>query len=289
MKGLGIVTNVDITKMTSFKIGCICKYFVEITSVSHLKKIMKYCKHNNIKYFVLGNGTNVLIGNKFYDGIVIKFGNKFANFKIKKNIIECESGLNMFALNRLACNNGLSGLEFSYGIPGTIGGGVVTNIGAFGGELKDVLKTITVLENGKIKTYKVDECGFGYRDSIFLTNKAIILKVTINLKFSDKASISSKMEQNITKRHAMQPYASYSAGSVFKRKPNVVVSKWIDEAGLKGKRIGDACVSNIHAGFIVNDGKATCQDVINLIEYINNLFYQEFNENLELEIKLINI
>jgi len=288
LEELGIKTDVDITPMTSLKIGCITKYFVEVVSISQLKRILKWCASENIKYYILGNGTNVLVGNDYYNGLIIKFGDKFSKCVINGEKVIAYSGINMFKLNKIAYENSLSGLEFSYGIPASLGGMIISNAGAFGGQISDVVDYVEVLQNGKVKKYYNKDCEFGYRKSRFEYD-CIVLKIALKLKKSTKEEIMQKMNENLSKRKNSQPYNAKSCGSIFKRKENVIVSKWIDEKGLKGLSCNDAEISPIHAGFIVNNGKATCQDFIYLIKYIRNLFFQEFNENLELEIKLFNV
>ena len=288
LKELDIKTDIDITEMTSLKIGCVAKFFVEISSISQLKKVLNFCSKENIPYYILGNGTNVLVGNEYYNGLIIKFGNKFSKCVVNGERIVANCGINMFALNKIACDNCLSGLEFSYGIPASLGGMVISNAGAFGGQISDVVEYVQVLENGKLKKYYNKDCEFGYRKSRF-EYACIVLNIALKLKKSTKSAIIKKMNENLNKRKSSQPYNAKSCGSVFKRKDNIIVSKWIDEKGLKGLKCNDAEISKIHAGFIVNNGKATCQDFIYLIKYIRNLFFQEFKQNLELEIKLFNV
>lgn len=281
--------NESMKKHTTMKVGGNAKVLVEPKTVEEIKEIIEYAKANNMDYYLLGKGSNLVVSDDGIDGIVIKISSKFADVKVSGNEIYATAGVSMPYISILAKENSLSGFEFASGIPGTIGGGVKMNAGAYGGEICDIVKEITYLdENGKIKTINKDEAKFGYRDSIFKRNsKLVILSATFKLEYGDKEKIEELMKKNNESRRSKQPIEMPSAGSVFKRPEGHFVGPMIIECGMQGYSIGGAEVSKKHAGFIVNKGNATCKDILELIDEIKKKVYEKFQVNLEVEIQFI--
>ena len=285
-----ILKNEPMYKHTSFKIGGNAEYFIKIQSLEELKFVLELAKDKNIPIQIVGNGTNLLVRDGGIDGFVIKL--ELNDFKIKKMkdeiLIIADSGLSLATLSVIALKEELSGLEFLSGIPGTIGGAIKMNAGAYGGEMKDiVVKTKYMTLDGKIKTIDLKEHKFAYRKSIFSEMDGIILETTIRAKRGNKKEIQEKIKEYADSRKEKQPLEYPNAGSTFKRKDNIITAKLIDEAGLKGFSIGDAEVSTKHAGFVVNKGKATAEDVLELVEYIKKEVKEKFNVEIELEILVI--
>lgn len=282
--------NEPMSKHTSFKIGGNADYFIKVTDVDELKKVLEFAKQNNIPITIVGNGTNLLVKEGGIRGIVIKL--ELNNFKIKKNSndidITVEAGMTLASLSSIALKEEITGLEFLSGIPGTIGGAIRMNAGAYGSEMKDIVqKTRYMTYDGKIKTLNLKEHEFEYRNSIFSRLDVIIIDTTIKVKKGIREQIENKInEYNISRRNS-QPLEYPNAGSTFKRKEGVITAKLIDECGLKGFSIGDAEVSTKHAGFIINKGKATASDVLDLVEHIKKEIKNKYDLDIELEILVL--
>ena len=275
-----IFINEMMQKHTSLKIGGPADFFIIIENLEELKSVIKIAKNNNIPVTCIGNGTNLLVKDNGIRGLTIKLD--FKNITINENEIEAEAGIPVPVLARKAYEQGLSGLEFASGIPGTLGGAIKINAGAYGGEFKDVIISTTYLDmNLQIHTVSNEEQKFSYRNSKFNNTDDIIISAKIKLKEKNKKLIETKMLELSTQRKAKQPINFPSAGSVFKRKKEYIAAEVIDKCGLKGYNIGDAYVSDLHAGFIVNKGNATAQDVLQLIDYIQNTVHEKYNINLE--------
>ena len=273
-------------KHTSFKIGGPADFFIIIESVEELKAVLKFAKELDIPVTCIGNGSNLLIKDNGIRGLTIKLD--FKDLTINEDEIEAGAGVPIPVLARKAYENGLSGLEFASGIPGTLGGAIKINAGAYGGEFKDVVDFTTYLDNNlQVHTVSNEDQNFSYRNSRFNNTDDIIISAKMKLKKENKDIIKAKMDELSAKRKDKQPINFPNAGSVFKRKNEYIAAEVIDKCGLKGYNIGDAYISDLHAGFIVNKGNATAQDVIQLIEYIKNTVHEKYNINLELEIKVI--
>lgn len=278
---LKIQENEDMKKHTTFKIGGNARFFITPQNIQQLLKAIAFAKSKNLPYFILGNGSNLLVDDKGYNGVVISLKelNKISLKKQgKRNLVDVEAGVNLFKLNQFLAKNNISGLEWSYGIPASFGGSVKMNAGAFENCIGDFLCEITVLKDGKIK--KLKKLNFSYRNS-FLTNE-IVLSGRLKLKDGNQEEIENKMSSFLTKRRQTQPYDLPSAGSIFKRN-NFLPAKIIDDFGLKGLTLGEAQISKKHAGFIVNLGNATSKDVLKLIHIIKILAKEEgyeFNEEI---------
>ena len=281
-----VLKNEPMCKHTTFKIGGLADIFVIINSVQELKTVIKLAKENNININCIGNGSNILVKDEGIRGITIKLNMK--EITVKDNIIEAESGASLPILAKTAYENNLSGLEFACGIPGTVGGAIYMNAGAHGVEFKDIVLSTTYLDsNIELHTIKNEEQKFSHRYSIFAETNNIIISTSIKLTKSSKEEILQKMQTYMEMRRTRQPLGMPSAGSVFKRKDNIIPAEIIDKCGLKGYNIGDAYVSEKHAGFIVNKGKAKAKDVLELIEHIKNVVKEKYNIDLELEIKVV--
>ena len=286
MPSLSVKTNKSFKDLTSFKIGGKIKCLIEITDVNSLLQVLSLLCKYNIDYFILGFGTNILASNKTFNKVVLKICLK--DIYIKNNQIICGAGVGIFKLNQFAIENSLSGLEWSYGIPGSVGGAVKMNAGSFGGEIKDVVKTVFYTDGKKIYKKQGSSLNFGYRQSFFTNNNYIILKVVFSLKKSEKEAIEKLCYENYLKRKQTQPYSLPSAGSVFKRPVEGFAPIYIEKCGLKGKRVGGAEISSKHCGFIVNnDAKAKFSDVLKLISKIKKTVFKKFDIMLEEEIIIL--
>ena len=290
LKKENIKYNESMKKHTTMKVGGEAKVLVEPESVEEIKQVIDFAKENNIEYYVIGKGSNLLVSDDGVDGIVIKISSKFSDIKVDGNTIYATSGASMPLVSITAKNNMLSGFEFACGIPGTIGGGVKMNAGAYGSEISNIITEITYLdEEGSIKTIKNEDAKFGYRDSIFKQNdKLVILSAKFELEEKENnKEIEKIMNENNNSRRQKQPIELPNFGSVFKRPEGHFVGPMIIECGLQGYKVGDAQVSTKHAGFIINLGNATCKDVEELIEIIKEKVYEKFNVHLETEVQFI--
>lgn len=283
-----LLLNENMAKHTSFKIGGNAKLFVEVNDLFSLKAIINLLKKSNIKFKIIGNGSNLLISDTGLDFAVLKLSGKFNEIKLQNsNEIIAGSAVKLSSLCKFAMENSLSGLEFAYGIPGSVGGAVFMNAGAYGGEIKDILTSCSFIDKNLNEIiFKNSQAEFGYRSSVFSKNNGIITKACFKLHPDKKENINKKMQEILQRRKDKQPLELPSAGSVFKRPEGNFAGTLIDKSGLKGKSIGGAQVSTKHAGFIVNKGSATCNDVLNLIDYIQKTVLEKHGVKLEPEIKL---
>ncbi len=280
-----IIKNEPMKNHTTFKIGGVADEFCQAKSIEEIKELTEYAKGKQIPYLVIGNGSNILVSDKGIRGLVIKLAGDFADYEISGDVIKAKSGALLGTLAKAALSAGLSGMEFASGIPGSLGGAVYMNAGAYGGQMSDIVKSVTYLENGEIK--KIDrDFGFGYRKSLFADLGAIVLEAELQLKKDDFGEIKAKMEDYKDRRNEKQPLNMPSAGSVFKRPEGNFAGKLIEDAGLKGCKIGGALVSEKHAGFIVNTGNATCADVVALIKHIKKTVKEKFGVELETEVRI---
>jgi len=272
---------------TSFKIGGKADCFAVVNSEEELIQILKYLKNNNIPVFIMGNGSNLLVSDNGIRGVVIKLGEEFKKMSCEGTYINVGAACSMNALAQGALENSLTGFEWALGIPGTVGGAVYMNAGAYGGSMEDVIyETIYLDDEFNIRTLSNEGHKFGYRKSSFKSGriKGIILKTVIKLEMGKKEEIWANMQKYIGARIDKQPLNMPSAGSVFKRPDGHYVGKMIEELGLKGFSIGGAQVSTKHAGFIVNTGNATSKDIKELIAYIKTKVKEKYDVELETEI-----
>lgn len=285
-----ILVNEPMSKHTSFKIGGVADFFVKISNIAELKFVLELSNKNKIPLTIIGNGTNLLVRDKGIRGIVLKL--EFNDFKVERNknkaFITVGAGFPVGKMANIAVKEELTGLEFLAGIPGTIGGAIRMNAGAYGKEMKDIVISTKYMQlDGKIKKINLDEHNFSYRNSIFSESNVIILETVIEVEYGKKEEIEEKINEYMNSRKEKQPLNLPNAGSTFKRLENVPTAKLIDECELKGYRIGDAAISEKHAGFIVNLGNAKAIEVIELIEYVKKQVKEKFNEDIELEILVI--
>ena len=282
--------NEPMKNHTTFKIGGPAQYYVTPESVTQIQEVVSLCKDKNIPLHVIGNGSNILVGDDGVDGVVLALFNTFSDYEIKDNVITAQAGMSLIKLAVIALREGLTGLEFASGIPGSVGGAVYMNAGAYDGQMKDVVTSVTVLdEAGDIRILGRDELDMGYRTSTVAKHNMIVLQVIIELKAGDKEQIKDRMNQLSELRKQKQPLEYPSAGSTFKRPEGYFAGKLIADAGLKGYSIGGAAVSEKHAGFVVNMGGATAKDVVELTDYIKKRIIEQFGVTLELEIKKIGL
>ena len=280
-----ITENESLGSHTTFKIGGSADFLVHPSSVQAFKDLILLLRKDDISHFVMGNGSNIIFKDDGYRGVVIKTS-KMNSCKVCNDIIEAESGITLGRLALTASNSALSGLEFAAGIPGTLGGAVYINAGAYGGEMKDVVISTTYLDENNLEKITTNH-SFGYRTSTFKNTKNIILSSQMKLTSGETETIKAKMRELAGFRTAKQPLNLPSAGSVFKRPEGYYAGKLIDDCGLKGYKIGGAQVSEKHCGFIVNTGGATASDVLLLIEHIQNAVKIQFGVDLETEIVIV--
>ena len=277
-------------KHTSFKIGGPADAFIKVDNLEELKETLDLSKKNQIPLTIIGNGSNILVTDKGIRGITAKLNLKDIEIKNENNkqIIKVEAGVPVGLLAQKLLKEEITGFEELSGIPGTIGGAVIMNAGAHGKELKDILKKVTAMDyNGNIHEFTNEECQFSYRNSRFQKEKYIILQATLELEKGNSTEIKEKMDEYMQFRKEKQPIEYPNAGSTFKRGEDFVTAKLIDEAGLKGYKIGGAQVSEKHAGFIVNVDNATAKDVIELTDYIKEKIEEKFGKKINLEIQII--
>ncbi len=281
--------NEKMSKYTTMRVGGPCDCIVFPDEISKIKEVIDFCKNENITFFVIGNGSNLLVKDEGIHGVVIKLGHRFGKIELDGEYILAYAGATMPTLSQLAKKNSLKGLEFACGIPGTIGGGVKMNAGAYGSQISDILYEVTYMdEKEEIKTIKNKDCSFGYRKSIFTINpNYVILSAKFKLARGNIDEIENKMKENSLARKAKQPLEYPNFGSVFKRPEGYFVGKLVDDAGLRGYKIGGAQVSTKHTGFIVNVDNATCKDVLDLIGYVQTTVYNKFNVKLTPEVIII--
>lgn len=276
--------NEDLKKHTSFGIGGFADVFFEPDSKEELFEVLDFCHDKKIKFFILGNGTNIVFSDKGFSGVVICL-KRLNKIKIEGETIVCECGVNLFKLNQFIQKNSLSGLEFSYGIPGTLGGAIIQNAGAYGNEIGNKIEQVTRISKGKVVSDK--NFWFSYRNSSFKQNKDIILSAKIKLEKGNSDLILKTQKEIFEKRISSQPYGTKNAGSVFKRNGDIIPAKLIDKLGLKGVKIGGVEVSPVHANFIVNVDNAKEIDLKKLIRKIKKEVKKNFGETLEEEIEFI--
>ena len=283
-----ILYNEPMKNHTSFKVGGPADIFIEPDDRAELVKAIKDLREQGVSYYIIGNGSNLLVSDKGLRGAVVKIGEKFGSVSINNDIITAESGVLLSTLSKMAAREGLTGMEFASGIPGSLGGAVTMNAGAYGGEMKDIVEWVEVLDQDlNIKRLKNDEMKFMYRKSIIEPGKHIVLRCCIRLKKGNKDEIDNKMAELAEKRKSKQPLHLPSAGSTFKRPEGYFAGKLIEDAGLRGFSIGGAQVSTLHCGFVVNNGDATAKDVYDLIRHVQKTVFKKFNVMLEPEVKIL--
>ena len=274
---------------TTFQIGGKCIALIEPKKVEDIIEAIKICRENNLKFFVIGNGSNLLVPDDGYNGVIIKIKSEFSNIQVEGECLIAHSGAKLSEVYTVAYENSLTGFEFASGIPGTIGGAIFMNAGAYGGEMKDIVESVEVLDldNYEVKELKDEELDFSYRKSIIQRKNYIVLTIKLKLKKGNKEEIKAVYEDLRERRNSKQPLNFGSAGSTFKRPEGHFASKLIEDAGLKGYHINDAWVSEKHSGFIVNKGNASYKEVMELIEYVQKVVFEKFEVKLETEVRIL--
>lgn len=283
----GIRYNEPMSLNTTFRVGGKADLFYEPCDTDSLKEVLVLAKEENIPVTVIGNGSNLLVLDGGIRGLVVKLGKNFSKIEVNGEFITAQSGALMSQVAVSALNAELAGFEFGQGIPGTIGGGLYMNAGAYGGEMKDVIHSAEYLKDGEVHTINAEDMELSYRKSIFMRNGGIITSVTLKLYKGNKEEILEKINDFKCRRVTKQPLEFASAGSTFKRPLGHFAGALIEQAGLKGKRIGRAEVSEKHAGFIINRGGATAAEIIELIEFVKDTVYKNSGVLLEPEVKII--
>lgn len=284
-----IIVDAPMSKYTSFRAGGNADIMVVVETINELKALLCLLKEENYPFILLGNGSNILVKDSGYRGLVIKLGNKFNSIEVNGDEVIAYSGTKISAVAKEAMEHGLSGMEFASGIPGSVGGSVFMNAGAYGGEMKDILINSKAISKDGSKVYEIshDDMDLSYRHSVFHDNEDIIISVTFKLTKGEKNTISTKMKELMAKRNEKQPVSLPSAGSFFKRPEGYYAGKLIEDSGLKGLSVGGAQVSPLHAGFIVNNGDATATDILNLMKLIQNIVFDKFGVKLEPEVRIL--
>lgn len=283
-----VLVDEPMKRHTTFRIGGPADFFLLPFTVDEVRGILEICREEELPYFILGNGSNLLVSDKGYRGVIIQLYRNFSNISVEGNEICASSGALLSQIAAAARNASLTGFEFAGGIPGTLGGAVFMNAGAYGGELKDVLKEAVVMtEQGEILTLPVEKLDMGYRTSRIKKAGYLVLEARLVLEQGDMDKIRDITKDLTEKRVSKQPLEYPSAGSTFKRPEGYFAGKLIMDAGLRGYQVGDAQVSEKHCGFVINKGNATAADVLTLIENVREKVQEQFGVTLEPEVKFL--
>ena len=275
------------SRHTTFRIGGMAEIFL-MPTIKEAVDVITLCRAKKIPYTIIGNGSNLLVGDKGIPGVVIEFGANASSIEVKENMIHAEAGALLSKVAHKALEASLGGMEFAAGIPGSIGGAVVMNAGAYGGEMKDIVQNVTVLtREGEIRELEKEELGFGYRASVIKDRGYVVLGAELMLAPGDKEEILARMQELKNKRVEKQPLEYPSAGSAFKRPEGYFAGKLVMDAGLSGYAVGGAKVSEKHCGFLINAGGATASDVMELIRQIQAKVKEQFGVQLEPEIQFL--
>ena len=286
--GEQILFHEPMSKHTTFRVGGEAACMIYVQTEEEIRKLVSYLNQIEEDYFMLGNGSNILVGDKGYRGIIIKFGRQMEEIQVDGERMTIKAGALLPKVAVTAKEHGLTGLEFAAGIPGSIGGAIVMNAGAYDGEMKQIVESVRIIDrNGEILTLDNDAMEFGYRTSVVKDRPYIVLEVVLRLQPGDKEAIGARMEELAALRKSKQPLEYPSAGSTFKRPEGYYAGKLIMDAGMRGYRIGGAQVSDKHCGFIVNVNKATAADIKEVIEEVQERVKKRFYVSLEPEVILL--
>ena len=288
--GCEVKYNEPLSLHTTFRVGGNCRAFIELASDIAVIELIRAANDMGVRYFVLGNGTNVLFDDRGYNGVIFHIGNLMSKIELhEENNVRASAGAGLNRLCTFALDNSLAGLEFAYGIPGSVGGAVFMNAGAYGGEIKDVIKSVEVVDckDGKPYIFKVGELDMSYRQTSFMKNGMIVLGGVFELKKGSRAEIKARMDELMSRRKDKQPLEYPSAGSTFKRPEGKFAGKLIQDSGLRGYTVGGAQVSEKHCGFIINRGGATSKDILSLISHIQDTVLEKMGSYLECEVRYI--
>lgn len=280
-----IKTKEPMSEHISFRVGGPAEVFLTVPGEEELGRLVAYLNGHKIPYFVLGKGTNLLVSDKGFEGVIISLGEHFTRIQTDGRRIKAGAGASMEAVSQKAMEAGLTGLEFAAGIPGSLGGGVVMNAGAYGGEMSQVITRVRAMNGqGEIVCFKKDESKFGYRSSIYRENRYIVIEASLELQTGCREDILFKMEEYNRQRREKQPLEYPSAGSTFKRPKGYFAGKLIMDAGLRGFSVGGAQISEKHCGFVINRNQATAADVRNLMKEVQKRVKEQFDVQLEPEV-----
>ena len=283
-----VLTNEPMSRHTTFRIGGPADLFLLPNTVEEIKKIREICIHEQESYYILGNGRNLLVSDSGFRGVIIQTYRNLAQIQVEEDCIRAQAGALLSGIAQAAKAASLTGFEFAAGIPGTLGGAVVMNAGAYGGEMKDVLKEATVLDSeGQIRRIPAGKLAMGYRTSVIKEAGYMVLEAVISLKKGDPDQIRETMKDLTQRRISKQPLEYPSAGSTFKRPEGYFAGKLIMDSGLRGYTHGGAQVSEKHCGFVINTGGATARDVCELMEHVQKTVYEKYNVKLEPEVKFL--
>ena len=283
-----VCVNERMSKHTTFRIGGPASVFVTPESEEDLVAAIRICRSQGAPYFILGNGSNLLVSDQGYDGVVVHIGSGMKKITVKETQITAKSGAMLSQVAHAALEHGLTGMEFAAGIPGSLGGACMMNAGAYGGEMSQILVGVRALDpEGNVIDLATDQLDLGYRHSIMMEKQYVVMGARIQLKKGDPKLIQEKMNELKEKRVSKQPLEFPSAGSTFKRPEGAFAGKLIMDAGLRGLRVGDAMVSEQHCGFVINAGRATAKDVCSVIAHVQQVVMDKFGRKLEPEIRFL--
>ncbi|MDO4169436.1 MAG: UDP-N-acetylmuramate dehydrogenase [Lachnospiraceae bacterium] len=283
-----ILLKEPMKKHTTFKVGGPADIFVKPETIGQLQNILSLANQEQMPVYIIGNGSNLLVGDLGYRGMMIQIYKNMNQITVEGNKIKAQAGALLSTIAKRALEHGLGGFEFASGIPGTLGGAVTMNAGAYGGEMKQVIKEALVLtRDGELKTLAVDDLKLGYRKSIIIDEDYIVLEATLEFEPDQPENIQSKMNEYAQARKTKQPLEYPSAGSTFKRPEGYFAGKLIDDTGLRGYTYGGAQVSEKHCGFVINKDNATAEDIVSLMHQVNEKVTAKFGVSLEPEVKMI--
>ena len=281
-----ILPDEPMKKHTTFRVGGLADYLVMPQTTEEVKDVISLCQNQGIPYYVIGNGSNLLVSDAGYPGVIIQVYKEMSEIRVVGNFIKVQAGALLSKIGSIALEAGLTGFEFAAGIPGTVGGAVVMNAGAYGGEMKDILVSATVLTaSGEVLKLTNEELELGYRTSVVAKKGYIVLEAEYQLQVGDKEAIRTKMDELKVQRVTKQPLEYPSAGSTFKRPEGHFAGKLIQDAGLRGFQVGGAQVSEKHCGFVINKDNASAADIVELMRQVSEKVMREFGVTLEPEVK----
>lgn len=287
LKSENIKLNEEMKNYTTFKVGGPCDIMIFPTNEEEFINSIKEILKSKVPYFILGLGSNLLVKDGGIRGVVVNI-TKFNEIKVKGNVLKAKCGAKLKDVSNIAYENSLEGMCFACGIPGTIGGAITMNAGAYGGEISEVIKSVRVIDKeGNVLTINKDEMEFGYRSTIVMKKGYMVIDCELQLEFGDKEKIKEKIDDLTLKRETKQPLECASAGSTFKRPEGYFVGKLIEDLGLRGYTHKNAMISEKHCGFVINKSNATAEEILELIDIIKKKVYDKFKVQLELEVRVI--
>lgn len=283
-----VLSDEPMRKHITFRVGGNADYYVTPENEQQIVDVISYCRKLELPYYIIGNGSNLLVRDEGFSGVIIEIGSKYNKIQVEENKITAKAGAILARVAAKALEKELTGMEFAHGIPGTLGGAITMNAGAYGGEMKDILESVKVLNaEGEIWLIKKEDLDLSYRHSIVSEKNYTVLEAVIALKKGKASEIKNKMDELSVKRKEKQPLEYPSAGSTFKRPEGYFAGKLIEDAGLKGYRVGGAMVSEKHSGFVINYDNASCQDVIQVIKDVQKIVKEKYGVSLETEVKIL--